>query len=73
MAPSASATVAGALEGGAVGQRVGIGQADLEEVGTAVDQGDGDRGRGLSVGIAGHGVGDERGATVVVGGGGWRP
>ena len=54
---------AGALQRGAIGQRVRVGQADLQEVGAGVDLGERDGQRGLGIGIAGDRVRDERGTS----------
>ena len=52
------------LQRRAIGQRIRVGQADLEEVGARIDLGDGDGQGGGGIGVARHGIGDERGASV---------
>ncbi len=55
---------AGSLERGAIGEGVGVGQADLEEVRPGIDERDRDLQRTGSIGVAGHGIGDERGPSI---------
>ncbi len=54
---------AGALQRGAVGQRVRVGQADLQQVGPGIHLGQRDGQRRFGIRVAGHGVRDERRPT----------
>ena len=64
VAPGGERRARGALERRAVGEWIGVRQADLEQVGPAVGRGEGDREARLGVRIAGHDVRDERRPAV---------